>query len=75
MDKYFAAPLMERKSDTDPLLWWKERKALYPDCILPELARKYLSAPPSSVFGERMFSQADQLLFLQHNLRVFDFKY
>ena len=91
VDKYFVAPIMERKSDSDSLLWWKERKALYSDCILPELARKYLSAPPSSVFSERMFSQAgniytskrnrlsptlaDQLLFLHHNLRAFDFKY
>ena len=60
----------------------------YPDSYLPRLAKRYLSTPPSSIFSERMFSQAgniytekrnhlspelaDKLLFLHHNLQIYD---
>ena len=66
----------------DPLAWWSANEHLYAD--VAAVARRFLSAPPTSVDSERLFSsagniytdkrngllpeKADKLLFLKHNL-------
>lgn len=46
--------------DEDPLQWWRERKAKYPNVV--RLARKYLCIPATSVEAERTFSALGLLL-------------
>ena len=41
----------------DPLEYWINNKERYP--VLAEVAKKYLSAPPSSVPSESLFSETD----------------
>ena len=87
VDDYLHEPVLPRKSN--PLLYWKEKQLVWP--ILAKMARNYLSIPPASVPSERRFSTAGQiatdrrnrlhseklemLLFLNKNLRLFNFKY
>ena len=52
LDQYLTLPTLQRSED--PLLWWKKTQETLP--ILSNLASKYLSAPPSSVESERLFS-------------------
>ena len=75
--------------DDDPVSWWAINKTSLPK--LSSMATKYLSAPPSSVESERLFSvggniytphrnklkpeAGEQLMFSNYNLRVFKFKY
>lgn len=75
--------------DENPFIWWHENGQRFP--LLSVLASKYLSAPPSSVESERIFSvggnvntpkrnrlspdTSESLMFLHHNLRIFDFEY
>jgi len=67
------------------LKWWSTNKDYYPRICC--IARKLLSAPASSVYSERLFSEAgnifeekrvsllpkngEQLLFLHHNIPKF----
>ena len=44
----------------DPLMWWKEHATHYPH--LPQLAKKYLCIPSTSVASERLFSKAGELV-------------
>ena len=76
-------------TEENPFMWWHENRTRFP--ILSLLASKYLSAPPSSVESERIFSvggnintpkrnrlspdMSETLIFLHHNLRVFEFDY
>jgi len=87
MTIYLNIPLIIRKDD--PLKWWEDRKVMFP--ILSEMARKFLSAPATSVYSERLFSEmgniyeetrnrllpknAEKLLFLHHNLKKLNFQY
>lgn len=77
---YLSIPLVDRTHN--PITWWKENKINFP--LLSKLAKKYLSAPATSVYSERLFSEAgniyeetrsrllprnaEKLLFLHHNL-------
>ena len=87
LDHYVALPLLARGDD--PFQWWEKTHETLP--LLSKLSSKYLSAPPSSVESERLFSicgnlyeptrnrlcpeNGETLMFLHYNLRVFNFKY
>lgn len=94
--KYSAAAELEHyinsarsRRDTNPFKWWAENKGHYP--ILHTLAAHYLSSPSSSVYSERLFSEAGniyetkrsrldpnravKLAFLHHNLPLINFDY
>ncbi|GBP06406.1 Zinc finger BED domain-containing protein 4 [Eumeta japonica] len=53
----------------DPLMWWNGNAHKYPH-ILP-IVRQYLSAPPSSVASEQLFSGAG-LIYEEHRNRLKD---
>jgi hypothetical protein len=74
----------------DPFKFWAgENSIKWP--LLAKLARRSFSAPATSAESERLFSTAGQivtnlrknlkvenvekLLFLHHNLKIYDFKY
>ena len=75
--------LRSHTKEADVLQWWNLNRAKYP--YLASFARKCLSAPPSSVYSERLFSEAgnlyenkrnrllpntgEKLLLLHHNLQ------
>ncbi|KAL2096795.1 hypothetical protein ACEWY4_006009 [Coilia grayii] len=55
---YLSEPPIPR--DQDPLHYWASNHARYPDLALA--ARKYLSAPPTSVDSKRLFSAASDVV-------------
>ncbi|XP_024083042.1 zinc finger BED domain-containing protein 1-like [Cimex lectularius] len=57
VDKYIAEPLVDRR--TDPMVWWNDRKSLFPN--LYNLALKILCIPATSVPRERIFSKWGQI--------------
>lgn len=81
IDRYAKQTLLSRKSA--PLEWWAMNKLNFP--ILTKFAQKYLCAVTSSVYSERLFSEAgniyeknrsrivpvrcEKLLFIHHNLK------
>lgn len=82
VNNYLSQPVIERKSS--PFNWWKINSNNFP--FLSKLVKKYLSPPASSIYSERLFSEAgiiyetkrnrilpqnaEQLLFLHHNLPI-----
>ena len=52
--------LYEIPLNSDPLIWWNEKKSKFP--ILSNLARKYLAVSATSTASERLFSDAGNLL-------------
>ncbi|UYV80331.1 hypothetical protein LAZ67_18002470 [Cordylochernes scorpioides] len=57
VDKYLAEPIIDRRMD--PLVWWHERKTIFPDLFL--LMQKRLCIPATSVPCERLFSKAGNI--------------
>lgn len=86
---YLALPLL--KNDKCPFEWWRSIGSDHKFKNLAKLARRFLSAPSSSIESERLFStggniyeptrnrlcpkNAEMLLFLHYNLRSLNFKY
>lgn len=58
LDKYFSEPLIDRHDD--PLLWWDQRKNVYPR--LYQLVKKILCLMSTSVPCERIFSKSGQII-------------
>ena len=81
--------LREETCQVNPLVWWKTNCHRYPN--VSKLAKRFMSAPPSSVESERLFSiggniysakrnrltseHGESLMFLNFNLRAFGFNY
>ncbi|XP_065059291.1 zinc finger BED domain-containing protein 4-like [Rhopilema esculentum] len=80
LERYVNMPCIPRTES--PFLWWKQHKTTFPH--IAKLAQQFLSTPASSVYSERLFSEAgnifeekrsrllprngEKLLFLHHNL-------
>ena len=78
---------MERNGN--PYVWWSGNANRYK--VLSKFATKYLSAPCSSVYSERLFSEAglvyenkrsrllpinaERFVLIHHNFNLVDFKY
>lgn len=58
LDKYFGEPLIDRHDD--PLVWWHQRKNVYPR--LYQLVKKRLCLMATSVPCERIFSKSGQII-------------
>ena len=58
-DQYISVPLLDFKHG-DPLRWWQGNCKNYP-AVLAKIARKYVSAPSTSVCSERLFSGAGEV--------------
>ena len=65
VDQYLAVPIIDFKSS--PYQWWEIHQHQYQ--VLTKLAKRYLSAPPTSVNSERVFSGAG-LLYSDQRCRL-----
>jgi len=64
VDRYLSEPLIDYKKG-DPLKWWQDNEKRFP--LLGNMVRKFLSAPPTSVPSERLFSGVGNLYDEQRN--------
>lgn len=80
LQSYCALPVIKRNDD--PFQWWSRNSSRYPE--MSRMAKVYLCCPASSVYSERLFSEAgniyetkrnrllperaEALVFLHHNL-------
>ncbi|XP_073962367.1 zinc finger BED domain-containing protein 4-like [Choristoneura fumiferana] len=80
LQSYCALPVIKRNDD--PFQWWRCNNSRYPE--MSRIAKVYLCCPASSVYSERLFSEAgniyetkrnrllperaEALVFLHHNL-------
>ena len=64
VDRYLSEPLIDYKSG-DLLKWWNENKRRF--TLLMNLTERFLSAPPTSVPSERLFSAVGILYDEQRN--------
>ena len=64
VDRYLADPLVPFQTGAS-YKWWNENKACFP--ALTQLAKQYLSAPPTSVQSERLFSSAGDIYSYKRN--------
>ena len=87
MDFYLKTIRLDRKAD--PYKWWSANEKQYPN--VSKFAKVYLSSPGSSVYSERLFSEAgiiydekrnrllpsnaEKLVFIHHNLPLINFTY
>lgn len=87
LDCYLKENLLTKNKS--PFEWWTGHQPRYPE--LARLARVFLCAPASTVYSERLFSEAgnvyeekrnrllperaESLVFLHHNLPLLNFKY
>ncbi|XP_071055030.1 E3 SUMO-protein ligase ZBED1-like [Onthophagus taurus] len=64
MDKYIEEPLLARKDIygviQDPLVWWHQRKHIYPNLF--QIMKKQMCVMATSVPCERIFSKAGQIV-------------
>ena len=56
-EEFLRAPLIWQNKE--PLEWWAFKCTTY--CHLAKLARKFLSCPASSIYSERLFSEAGNI--------------
>lgn len=61
--RYLAEPAQPRLSD--PLVFWMAKALIYPN--IAQIAKIYLSAPPTSVPCERIFSIAGDIITEERN--------
>ncbi|KAL0870644.1 hypothetical protein ABMA27_005601 [Loxostege sticticalis] len=87
LDHYLSTARAAR--NTDPYKWWGCNRGHYP--ILSKVSAKYISTPASSIYSERLFSEAgliyekkrsrlnadraEKMAFLHHNLPILNYKY
>ncbi|CAB4494558.1 unnamed protein product [Rhizophagus irregularis] len=64
-------PLEEIDLESNPFMWWKERKEKFP--ILYSFAMKYLSVYTTSTVNEKLFSDANDLID-EENSHIFKYK-
>lgn len=80
LHSYCISPVIKRNDD--PFQWWSRNSSRYPE--MSRIAKVYLCCPASSVYSERLFSEAgniyetkrnrlrpdraETLVFLHHNL-------
>ena len=64
VDRYLSEPLIDYKSG-DPVKWWNENKRKFP--LLVNLTKRFLSAPPTSMPLECLFSAVGILYDEQRN--------
>jgi len=89
IERFISVTPVDRSQFPTACDWWRENHHLYPN--VARVAKRYLSAPPTSIASERLFSsasrvftdrrnrlapkKADMLLFIKHNLPLISFKY